>query len=466
MLLCATSNRTRITDISQRMRLSAALVLFLRRFGGDSVNKKLRAFLANATLLSRTGFLHVFGSGTINQIVNFAYGILIVRVVSKEEYGVFGYASNLFNMLMLLSGFGIVSGVLQIASEQGDDRRKAERLLQYGYRFGTAFNVVISVVMLLVALLIPLPINGSNVTLGMMFLLPVPMILRDLQIVWLRATMQNKAYGVVNSTSALLISALTILGAWILRLRGIIFGQYIAVIAMLVLLWTRYAVPFPAKGSPIPASDRRDLLRIAGISALNNALSQLLALLGTFILGLVASDANTIAAYKVGSTIPFALSFIPAALMTYAYPYFARHKNDRGWTISKYRMLMLGAGSGNLLISVAGILLAVPIVRIIFGAQYSDAVPPFRIMMLGYFFSSTFAGIPGNLLVTQRKLKVNLYRGILVAIANLGMNLVLIPAYGSVGAAVANLMSAILSGTISTIVYGIVIHRLREGETC
>lgn len=427
-------------------------------------NSYLHKLLYMLSRLAKNGFFHIFGSSTINQIVHFAYGILIVRVISKEEYGIFGYANNVYTMFMLLSGFGIVSAILQLASEHAGDERVAAGLLQYGYRFGISVNVGLAILILLVAWLIPLPIEGSNVLLGMMFLLPVPLIIKDLQIVWLRVNLRNKDYGTVNTLNAVLVSVLTILGAWLLRSTGIIIAQYLVAAFMLLFLWKHHRVPFLTRAEPLSQTDRRDLFGIAGISTLNNALSQLLSLLGTFMLGLVIADANSIAGYKVASVIPLALNFIPGSLMLYAYPYFARNKDNREWVISKYRLIMIYAGLGNLLIALFGILLAVPIIRILFGSQYLDAVVPFRVLMASYFFSGTFRTIAGNLLVTQRKLKVNLANGIIGGFISISFNALLIPVYGSIGAALAYLLTMIVTGIHYTAYFIVTIGRIGKGS--
>jgi O-antigen/teichoic acid export membrane protein len=400
---------------------------------------------AAAKLLS-TGFFYIFGSNTLNQFISFAYGILIVRVMSKIEYGTYGYASNIYSIFLLLSGFGIVSAVMQMASEQAKDSGKISNFFQYGYRFGVKFNAILSLSILIISLLIPFSIEGSNILFGIMFLLPVLSIVKDMQMIWLRVNLKNKAYGTVNTINALLISIFTILGAWLFQAKGIVISHYLVSFFMIFLLWKYFRVPSLGRYEPLSGGEKKDLFQIAGISCLNNTLSQLLALLGTFMLGLVVADANVIADYKVASVIPMAMNFIPSSLMVYLYPYFARNKNDKQWVKSRYRTVMIFAGAGNLMISLLGILLAELIIRIIFGAQYLGAVLPFRVMMLSYFISGTFRTIPGNLLVTQRRLKVNLANGMIGGISTILLNAILIPRYGSLGAAMACLITMIVTG--------------------
>ena len=74
--------------------------------------------------LGCTGFFHVFGSTAINKIISFASGIVLVRLISKSEYGIFSYANNLLNFFMIACGLGAASGILQMCSEQRDELEK------------------------------------------------------------------------------------------------------------------------------------------------------------------------------------------------------------------------------------------------------------------------------------------------------------------------------------------------------
>lgn len=75
-------------------------------------------------------FLSVFGSTAINKIISFASGIVLVRLISKSEYGIFSYANNLLNFFMIACGLGAASGILQMCSEQRDELEK-KRIYAY-----------------------------------------------------------------------------------------------------------------------------------------------------------------------------------------------------------------------------------------------------------------------------------------------------------------------------------------------
>ncbi len=406
--------------------------------------------MEKARELFKTGFFHIFGSNSINQVVRFAYGILIVRVIPRANFGVFNAANNVFALLLLASGLSIESSVLQLSSEQQDNTERTNDLLQYGYHFGLRFNAVLSAAVLMIALFIPLPVQGSATLLGLMALLPLLDIVKKIQITYLRVTLQNQAYAEANTLDTIVVSALTILCARLWWEKGIVWAQYLSLLFIVLYLWFKLKVPFVSKRPALSATDRRDLRTLSLITTLNNSLGNLLSLLGATILSFVVPDENLIADYKVASIIPYALEFIPLSLMTYAYPHFARHKDDLPWVRSKYSLLLRGCGLFNLLITIGGIVLARPIFSIVFSQVYLNAVAPFRILMVSYFISGTFRILAGNLLVTQRRLKFNLFNGILGAAVSILCNVLLIPRFSSSGAALSQLISMSVTGIVGT----------------
>ena len=105
--------------------------------------------------------------------------------------------------------------------------------------------------------------------------------------------------------------------------------------------------------------------------------------------------------------------FIPTAIVTYIYPYFASKKDDADWCMRNYKLLVKYFGMFNFIVSITLMVLAEPIITLLYGTQYVDAVLCFRILAINYFFSATFRIISGNLLVTQRKLGFNLFVNII-----------------------------------------------------
>lgn len=412
--------------------------------------------------LRNEGFFHIFGSSTINKIIGFASTWAIVRIVSKPEYGVYSYAYNLYSFFLILSGLGIVSAFLQLSSETADNEKK-ERLYRYCMRFGLLVDVALAGLILIIGLFVPLPYDGSGFLLALMSMLPAATIVTELQLTYLRIDTRNVEYSRVNTLNSICVFVLSCVLAYLLKSPGLVLASYLAHLITAAILWKKHGVGISLRENSLTPKDKKGLFSISSISMVNNGLSQLMYLLDIFVLGLVITDSSVIASYKVATNIPTALQFIPQAIMVFAYPYFARNKDNPKWLKRNYFRLIVAFGVFNLFVSAAMFLLAEPIITVFFGRQYIDAVLPSRILSVSYFFSATFRAIAGNLLITQRKLKFNLFVSVFASALNTVLNVFLILKWQSMGAALATLITVAVSGMIST-VYLLGVFRKKERQ--
>ncbi|MDD2477092.1 MAG: oligosaccharide flippase family protein [Dysgonamonadaceae bacterium] len=400
--------------------------------------------------LLRTGFFHIFGSNVLNKIIGFISGVVIVRILSKSEYGVYTYANNIYSFFLLLSGFGITSGVLQLCSEANDEEHQ-KNIRNFGMRFGITFNICLALIIIGVASFLKFPIDGSNILLAMMSFLPVVMLISDIQGISLRVRLKNKEYAQANTFGYIIMLFASCLLSILFKVPGLVLASYLTQIAKVLFMRHRFNETVYTRRLSLDKSDRKVLFSISSISMLNNGLSTLMYLLDIFILGLIIQNEDVIAAYKIATIIPNAMNIIPDAVLIYIYPYFARNKNNGTWLRHYYKRLLLILGTFNLLVSILMFVTARPCIQIVFGEQYLDAIVPFRLLSISYFFSATFRIISGNILVTQRKLKFNLGIAALSGSMNTIMNIFMIQAWESNGAALATLITVFVTGFISTL---------------
>lgn len=412
---------------------------------------RLNHFLAVAgNKLKSTGFFHVFGSSVINKVVSFAGGIILVRIISKADYGVYTFANSIYGFFYILTGLGMSSAVLQLCSESGDARRRMD-VYSYGGRFGFKVNVILSLAILATAAFIKLPIEGANAMLAAFSFLPIFSFEMDIRSTWLRVELKNREYSYANSFSALMTVFFSVAFSLFLGAYGLIVSAYLSAIVTIIFVSWQLKVPRSIPNYSVDRESKRAMLGLGTISMLNNGLSSLMYLLDIFVIGLFIPDETVIASYKVATTIPSALQFIPAAIVTYSYPYFARHKNDKTWTVGKYKLLTFCSGVLNFSIAAVLILLSGALVPLVFGEQYTDAVPCFVILCLSFAFSGTFRVIAGNLLATQRRVKYNLFVAVFSSAFNTAANVILVLRWGSIGASVATLLTAILTSIFNTV---------------
>lgn len=398
-----------------------------------------------------TGFGHIFGANTINQVLAFASNFILIRVLSKGEYGIYSYAFNIYSFFALAIGFGMESACMQVCSEKMKASEDADRNMRFGILFGSGFNLILGVLIVLGAMFIPLPLAGVRKVLWLFALMPLVTSLFNLAQTYFRYHLMNAEYSKCSVLNTGLILIGSVAGAVFFQTPGlIIFREAAMLLTVFLAVWIyRFPLKRILTAARISVKEKIDMLKLAAISMLNIATGQLLYLIDVFLIGVLISDELIVASYKTATIVPNALLFIPTALVVYIYPYFAQNQDDKGWVRQKYFLVLKYFGIFNLMISLMLIILAPLIIRILFGAQYLDAVAAFRILSLSYFFSATFRKTTGNLLVTQRKLHVNFWIGVMEGVLNIVSNWFLIQYMGAVGAAVTTLVICIVSSAVS-----------------
>ena len=190
---------------------------------------------------------------------------------------------------------------------------------------GIKINIILSIIIFIISRFIPIKFESASEYLLLLSINPILLIIFEFQQICFRSRMENKKYSFVSSINTFLVVMGSIVGVFFASINGMIIGRNIAYIFTIVIVCYRLNVPvyFRANGKNVTKEDKLVLFRISFVSMLNNGISQLLYLLDIFLLGVILSDEQIIASYKVATVIPTAMVFIPTAIVTYIYPYFA-----------------------------------------------------------------------------------------------------------------------------------------------
>lgn len=400
--------------------------------------------------LKTTGFFDIIGCSVINKIVLFIANVALVKVLTKSEYGIFTYAWNIYTIILLANGLGMESAALQLGSEMINNANQNNAVFNYTTRVGILFDFLLSFSILVIGLLVPLKIAEARPLLILTCGLPMIQFLYSMSLTYLRTQRKNAEYARATTINTILLAICSVFGAYLYRDIGLIVGYYVAYSMSAFISKYLYKIKLISRSQNITALEKKDLFSIALTSMANNSLSQLLYLLDVFILGVVVLNEEVLASYKVATAIPTALTFIPLAFATYLYPYFAEHREDRTWCWTIYKKILPVFGGMNAILAGGLFIISPYIIPFMFGKQYADAIPIFRLLMLNYFISSTFRILSGNLLVTQRKLKFNLFNAILTSSINIIADYYFIGMWGSLGAAYATMLVVAVSSVLST----------------
>ncbi|MCL1847428.1 MAG: oligosaccharide flippase family protein, partial [Coriobacteriia bacterium] len=123
------------------------------------VKEKLVVFFLK---LRETGFFHVFGSSLINRIIGFVSVFLLVRVLPQDAYGAYSYVYAILSTILLFNGLGVVTGALQLCSEEEPGSGHSVQVFQYAARLGFIFDAILVVLLLVVSLIVVFPLQGTD----------------------------------------------------------------------------------------------------------------------------------------------------------------------------------------------------------------------------------------------------------------------------------------------------------------
>lgn len=406
--------------------------------------------------LFKDGFFHIVGAGTINKIISLCSGIIIVRVMTQTEYGTYSHVMNTVNMLLIANGLGTLTGVLQYGCENRDNSQIRNSIVHYGMRLGFFFNLICGLIVIVYASIVRQPIEDSVLLFSIAAFIPAATYLSDGCADVLRIGEFNKEYGLYSIINSILTFACILTGAILFSVKGALAFRYIAIAIMLVLAVKCF--PFVRetllnKSNVLSPSIRNGFIKFSLLSCANNSIARLFYNVDLYLIGILIADVNTIAAYKVAMTIPFALTFITASIVTYIYPKFVAHREDRIWLKKNYIMLLGFLVIINGIITAVFILCSKWIISLVFGVQYVEqSVIPFNILMIGFFVSSTFRIPAGNILDMLHLITPNLVISIISGLANIVLDYILIIHWGSNGAAVATSLIYLLYAILSNII--------------
>jgi O-antigen/teichoic acid export membrane protein len=137
--------------------------------------------------------------------------------------------------------------------------------------------------------------------------------------------------------------------------------------------------------------------------------------------------------------------FVLSAIIDSMYPSIMEaHKADAQLFEKRNRQLYAAVFYISVTVSLGICLLAKPIVLILFGRNYMPAVAPLRVIT--WYTAFSYLGVARNAwIVSENKGKYLKYIYVSAAVCNVALNLVFIPLWGATGAAVASLITQILT---------------------
>ena len=395
-----------------------------------------------AQIAKNTTYLTV--ASILQKLISFGYFIYIARMLGDINLGKYAFALSFSSIFVIFMDFGL--GPI-LTREGAKDNNQINKYL--GYVLGLKSILMIGSV---IAMVIIINILGkaedfAAYDIQLVYIAGVVIILDTLTFTFYSVyralqKMQYEAIGVL--CYQIIIAGV---GIYILSTGAQAMGALIAILAgsAFNFIYSFYLVFIKAKYRPKIGINKKiafKLLKIAAPFALAGIFFKLNGSVDTVMLKTIVGD-RFVGWYNVAFKMTMALTVIPGAFATAFFPamsYFFKHDKTKLKDIFEKSMVYLTILS--LPIGIGVIIIAPELIISIYTDAFEASIIALQIFMVGIFF--IFINYPiGNFLNAVNRQTINTINMGIALLLNIVLNIILIPKFTYIGAAIAAVSSSI-----------------------
>lgn len=405
--------------------------------------------------------VRMMGSNVLNRALGMICNMLITRLMTKYDYGIWSFVCNIYGYLSLITGLGLLSGGMLFGSEHAGERKEYD-FYGYALKIGALIDVGLVVAFIFITYFTGFLIDDADIFIR--FFVPV-LVLEYAQNTFncmLRSDNRIKDYSWSLNINTVLIAVSSIVGA-AYGVWGLVIGRYIGVIVTLAfqlrMVWDEAGMAI--HNNPLTVSEKKEMWRYSLCNGASSAMNCALYLVDVSMIAALIKNAEDVASYRVSTLIPNAIEFIPGSLVVVILPNVIAHREDREWLHANLRKMIRYLAAFNAVLVAFLVVLAPFIVTIISGQKYLSSVPAFRILAVGYLINGTFRTMSVNCLAVLRRVRYNFIISAVSVLCDVVFNYFFIINLGNVGAAYATLGVEIVASVMS---YRYLLKHLRSTE--
>lgn len=410
------------------------------------MEKKTHQLVYKIKSLARGGFFHILSANFISKAITMISSILIVRIVSKEDYAYLAYADNLYSYILLISGCGLSSALLKYSSSKGNTHDTNLAYHNYSLLVGGGFTLLVSLGLCLVVSIAPVPFEESRKYVYVLALYPLLYHLYTNGSYFIRTYYRNREYAQLGVGYAAVLTVSGILLALAFGVTGLVLARYFTLVlagAYLFLLTRR--ITQKAKARPLHPAEKKKFW-VMGLSLMMAELfSGMMPLNEAFLINNLIKDSAVTANFRVASLLPQMLLLVTGALAVYLFPIVSDTKDTRN-----ARKLVIRFGILNfatiLFLSVMGVIFTPLVIRLLYGTRYSDAATISYALWGLRGLNAALRVLPMNMLPAIGKPRPVAVIALLSTVVQLLIDYFAIQHYGIFGVAIGGSIVYLMSG--------------------
>lgn len=385
---------------------------------------------------------------------------LVTNFFGKAVYGQYAYVMSFISIVLVLASLGLSSGMQFFGQKfiQNNQRFKAKGVVGYVYACKAIFGTVLSVLIMVFARQISsVLLNSAEYAALLRAMAPLILIesLFEHAMSVFRLNKRIARYSLIRFIFYQIIRIAAILTVFFVfemkNAFGLLVSTYTAYIILLVYsLYLQFSSSEIGKPSVLDSLEKKELVRYSIPLLLSSLISVVLRKTDILMLGHIKDSAD-VAVYSIAVQVCTIIPFLKRITGAFLGPMVSSqyHSGRKKEVIHTYQILTKWELTFGTMIFLGIILFGDSILHI-FGKDFVSGHFALVLVACGYY-AKVLAGQSGGILAMTGHPKVNLVTSVAALVVNIGLNLILIPRLGIVGAAIATMVSVIITSAISVI---------------
>lgn len=402
----------------------------------------------------KRGGISVFISTGFVKLSAAILAIVVVRLMTKENYGILAYALSIYGVGIVISGVGGQYSLLRFGSLLSSQLQKKE---YYNLTMisGVKNSAVLSVIVILFAFL-PIHPPGSFWYIVMVGISLISFFVIELQRSYFRILNLNRVYSRVNEVYSITLLMAVVFATWLFGGYGYI-AAYVFIPVIVFLVYNRDHITFNSEQKL-----SKDYWIYGIHTSLSSVANQIIFSVAPFLLGVLEAPESDIADFKVATIIPFNLLTLPGILMITDFNFLSKNYLDGERLIDYYKSYIKVIIPVTTVIFIPLIVWGESVIHFLFGEAYIGCYDYYVLFMIATYITFFFRNPLGNILLAVGKASWNGYNAYFFGALYILFTLL---AYNYLGtnAAVYGLCGTfVLSGFLSLILFKKYLNKIKQ----
>lgn len=396
---------------------------------------KIKSTLKN---IKNKGVVHIIIGSFSTKFVSLFGSIFVVRLLSKDDYGLLGYIENLYSFVYIIGGLGLSNATIRYVV-LGYTVEEKKGYFDYISKRAFIYNSIFVFLFILIDFIYPHPDSFKDakyLIVIMLFMLPFQYNMQN-NLVIDRAMFNNQRYALMSFVTSASYIVAKIIGALVGGISTVIL--FSVTINILAYIYTRRDVAkryfANVKASKILSKKRKEVDIYSLQFMVTNGLWSLFMITDIFLLGKLGATSAEIADYKVAYVWPANLGIIGSCMAIFITPYFVKNEKNIIWIRKNFKRAYVLNFGISFIIGIGIWIFAKPLIYIYSGAKYLNTIPLMRTILIGAVLNNGLRMMTANTLSAMGQVKYNMIVSFIGYVSQVLLNLILIPKFGIYGVA-------------------------------